>query len=155
MKTFLTALTALLASQLLSAQSLTPTTGISVGRVVTKPNARLTSSLGELKVKGSKDVPPLKTATKEEPAVMTVYPNPASGVVSFNFDVLAQGKVTVSLANTYGQKLADVYAADNKNGSITQTVDITNYAAGMYFLTLQYNDAAGKLHAVNRKFQIL
>lgn len=155
MKSLLTALTALLASQLLSAQSLTQTAGTSVGHVVSKPNARLSTTVGELNVKGNKNVPAIKLATIEEPAVLSVYPNPASGMVNFNFDVLAQTKVTVSLTNSFGQKLADVYNGDNRNGSVTQQIDIANYPAGIYFLALQYNDASGKLHSVNRKFQIL
>lgn len=149
-----TFLAALLGSQLLSAQSLSPTSGTIITRPVTKQNARLSNSGGELTVKEGLKPAAYKTTPAEE-GTMDVYPNPASGKVSFNFALASQSKVQISLSNSFGQKLADVYNADYKNGQVLETIDISQYTAGMYFMNLQYTDASGARHFINKKFQIL
>jgi hypothetical protein len=153
MKNILSILTGLLIAQLVSAQSLVPTAFASTARVSVKANASLSGATGQLTLRNTSA--PAKTTIADESASMEVYPNPAVGSVSFNFQMAGQGKIAVSLTNSLGQKLSDVFAGNYDNGKMTESMDVSNYAPGMYFLSLQYTDASGKLHNISKKFQVI
>lgn len=154
MTKFFTFFAALLFTQLLSAQSLAPAGYTTPTHLVTKPNIRMSNSAGELSLKTS---PPAtgKSVSAEEYGVLEVFPNPASGQVNYRYEAPAQGKVTITLTNSFGQKLSDVYSGNYNNGKIGESINLTDYAAGMYFINIKFTDAEGKLHTTNRKFQII
>lgn len=149
---------AIVLSQIISAQSLTPTAIVSAASLSVKSSPRLTASVGEITLRsmGQPALAKNKPVAKgEESAIMEVYPNPAVGFVSFNFKMAGKGQVSLSLTNSMGQKLTDLFTGNYDNGKISEQMDISKYAAGIYFLTLQYTDTEGKQHQLSKKFQVM
>jgi hypothetical protein len=85
-----------------------------------------------------------------------VYPNPAVDNLYFGFQFPETGKVQITLYNAIGQKIADVFYADYENGKKIQQLNLTNYAAGAYLLTINFISAKnGTTHTTTKKFQII
>lgn len=65
---------------------------------------------------------------------MTLYPNPASGSVTFSFESKKASKATVTVYNMVGQA---VYSLDKNltTGNNQMKVDVSNYTAGIYFVS--------------------
>src|ERR1043165_8466435 len=146
-------LTAVLFTGFLSAQSLYPVTFAPAGKIPVKAGYSMTQSVGELKLKAVDA--PAKSEIVYETASMEIYPNPANSSVSFNFHMEGQSKIKVSLINGFGQKLADVFSGSYDNGKLTETMDLSGYTPGMYFISVRYTDANGKLRLISKKFQVI
>ena len=70
---------------------------------------------------------------------LTVYPNPASSEVNISFHSEVEGKYLLRLVDITGQILLseskDVSAGENK-----YTINLQNFAPGIYLLLLQSGD---------------
>lgn len=156
MTKLLTLVAAILFAQATIAQSLSPVAMTSAAAVTVKASKRMTASTGELTLRNSAqpNVNNSAIATTGN-TQMDVYPNPAAGIVSFNFQTTGQGSVSVSLTNMMGEKISDLFAGNYDNGKIAEQMDISQVAPGMYFINLQYTDASGKAHNMSKKLQVL
>ena len=76
---------------------------------------------------------------------VNVYPNPAS--TALNIDIEMSGNYTVSLSNISGQM---IFLQSNIVDNLQ--IDISNFTAGLYFITIRDND--GLLKAEERKIVI-
>jgi hypothetical protein len=78
---------------------------------------------------------------------LKVYPNPASGPVTFEFQIDETAKATLDILSMTGQRIARIFDTDAQAG-ITHTVIYNQpLPAGVYIYTLKWNDQtiAGKL----------
>lgn len=65
-------------------------------------------------------------------ANFTAYPNPAKDQLNVNFNIEGSQNVTVKLVSVNGQvALAETF---NANGNVNRTIDVSNYAQGIYFV---------------------
>lgn len=66
----------------------------------------------------------------------TVYPNPASNWITLKSDSVPTLPTQLSIYDTLGRKVKELkYAYQN-----TQTIDVSNLAAGVYFLRVQNDE---------------
>jgi hypothetical protein len=78
------------------------------------------------------------------------YPNPSVGLTSINYELAANSKnVQIQIIDAKGKLIAKFDEGQKVAGKYSVTVDVTNYAAGNYFYTIQ---ADGK--RMGRKMQI-
>ena len=85
-----------------------------------------------------------------------VYPNPAIDNMYYGFELPESGKVTISLFDELGQKVSDLYNSNYSSGKVTQSTNVTLFAAGVYFLTMNFtSDKDGKTHTLTQKFQVI
>jgi hypothetical protein len=82
---------------------------------------------------------------------LTVYPNPVSNKATVLFTPKTDGKATIDLYNSMGQKVSRLLDRNVQN-NIGQTVilDAQEYAEGLYILVVQ-NDS----FRINKKIQII
>lgn len=154
MTKLITIFAAMLFTQLVSAQSFSPVSITSAASVSVKASKRLSASTGELTLRATSQ-PGLKSTAIAETPAMDVYPNPAAGLVSFSFQMAGAGKMSVTLTNAIGEKISELFAGNYDNGKVSEQMDISQYAAGMYFINLQYTDTDGKAHSISKKLQVL
>jgi hypothetical protein len=84
------------------------------------------------------------TSAKNE---LKVYPNPASGPVTFEFQVNEDAKATLDILSMTGQRIARIFNAEAQAG-ITHTVIYSEQlSAGVYLYILRWKDQTitGKL----------
>jgi len=156
MTKLITLVAAILFAQVTIAQSLSPVAMTSAAAVTVKANKRMTASTGELTLRaGAQSTTANTVSSNTSNTQMDVYPNPAAGIVSFNFQTTGQGSVSVSLTNMMGEKISDLFAGNYNNGKVAEQMDISQVAPGMYFINLQYTDASGKAHNLSKKLQVL
>lgn len=156
----------------IKAQSLSPTVIASTGGFSSNSNGSLSYTVGEMTMvqtfsagnniltqgfQQPNDITiGLIDITKDEFGSFIVYPNPAVDNMWFGFQFPEQGKVTVSLFNTLGQKIADVYTADYSNGKTVEQMNVSTLAAGSYFLTANFVAASdGKTHITTKQFNVI
>ncbi len=63
---------------------------------------------------------------------ISVYPNPTSGEVTFNFNTLLKEKVTIEIFDVVGNKVAEMNSLKTTNGT-NMVVDLGKQSSGMYF----------------------
>lgn len=85
--------------------------------------------------------PRLLTA-KSSPFIINVFPNPASEYFSIQILGMGQTPGTWSLYNYMGSLLDTGPLVANLNGEVLETITVTMYASGTYFLTI---DARGSI----------
>lgn len=101
------------------------------------------------------------TAALSEPAgsnksFFTLYPNPAVDNIWYNFQFAGRGEVNVSVYNAIGQNIANVYDGDYTSGTVSQTIHVADFAAGIYFLNVAFTSATdGNSSMVSKKFIVL
>jgi len=65
---------------------------------------------------------------------VTVYPNPANGVLNVSLDLQEQGNYALTLTNVLGQT---VYTDNIQlNGKTNKTIDVSNFGKGVYILSI-------------------
>jgi hypothetical protein len=153
-------------------QKLTPTVIASTGAYTSNTNGSLSYTLGEMTmVKTFSADNNILTQGFQQPSDLAlglleilpdefgsfaVYPNPAVDAASFAFRFPEQGKISVVLYNSLGQKLSNVFSTGYTSGSTVQTLNTTLLASGMYFLTLNFTgQGAGKEVTLSRKLQVI
>ena len=94
--------------------------------------------------------------TQDEFGSFTVYPNPAVDNFYYGFQLPEQGKVDILLFDELGQKVSDIYHSNYQSGKIVAQVNSANFAAGMYFLTMNFTSSVdGKSHITTKKVQVV
>ncbi|MDB5284760.1 MAG: hypothetical protein JWO06_3835 [Bacteroidota bacterium] len=165
---------ALLATFVSQGQMLTPTVISSTGGFSSNANGSLSYTVGEMTMVQTFSAngniltqgfqQPTDTnflglldLTQDEFGSFVVYPNPAVDYTSFGFQFPEQGKVSVVLYNELGQKLADVYHTTyDVNAKTVQKLDVSQYASGLYFLSLNFiSSKDGKERTMSKKFQVI
>ena len=173
MKKIFTLISISLSGFFLHAQMLTPTVISTTGAFASNANGSLSYTVGEMTMVETfsaggniltqgfqqptpKAVTGLLDMTQDAFGSMVVYPNPAVDNVWFGIVLPENGKVTVTLYNDIGQKVTDVYNANYSGGKVIEKVNISAYAAGVYFLTMTFtSDKDGKTHTTTKKFQVI
>lgn len=164
----------LIACLICNAQMLAPTVIASSGGFSSNANGSLSYTVGEMTmVKTFSGNGNILTQGFQQPAEQrnetgianlaqdnfgsfTVYPNPAVDNLSFGFQLPEAGKVQITLYNTIGQKMSDVYHSSYENGKIVKQLDASIYSPGVYLLTMNFvSDKDGKTRSVSQKFQLI
>ena len=66
---------------------------------------------------------------------ISVYPNPTNNIVNINYNLEDSSTVILRLTNIQGQIISET-KVDKSNGLQTDSIDLSNESAGMYFLTI-------------------
>jgi hypothetical protein len=66
--------------------------------------------------------------------VSAVYPNPASGIVNFQYKIGAPRSVAIAVFNIIGQKVRDIESGSRAAGIYNVTFDTRGLPSGVYFL---------------------
>jgi hypothetical protein len=69
-----------------------------------------------------------------------VYPNPARNVATFSFTLNKSANVSVYLANTLGQKVADIFTGEKSEGDVQIEINTSHLHEGMYLIRYSVND---------------
>lgn len=68
------------------------------------------------------------------------YPNPFNPSTVVSFDLPVASRVTITVFNVLGQKVATIVDEEMEAGSHEKNWDATNYSSGMYFYRIQANN---------------
>lgn len=98
----------------------------------------------------------LLDVTKDEFGSFVMYPNPAVDNMSYGFSFPESGTVKVTVVNNIGQAMTDVYNGTYTSGKTVEVLNVTNFAAGVYFMNLTFTgDKDGKVYTISKKFQVI
>ncbi len=78
-------------------------------------------------------------SSPEEFALMDNYPNPFNPSTNISFTIPAQGKVTVTIYNALGQKVATLADRSFNQGMHTLTWNAQNASSGLYIYSIDFN----------------
>lgn len=154
------------------AQSLSPTVIASTGGFSQNANGSLSYTVGEMTMvqtfsangniltqgfqQPNDVVSGLIDLSQTDFGAVIVYPNPAVDNLWYGFQYPESGRLEVTLFNTVGQKVADLYSGNYSQGKQVEELNVSTYAAGMYMLTVNFVSATdGRLHTTTRKFQVI
>lgn len=70
---------------------------------------------------------------------LSVYPNPSSDNVQVSFEMKTNANVRISITDVNGKELNSIVLTD-VNGTQNVSIDVTNYASGIYLVNLFAND---------------
>jgi hypothetical protein len=90
-------------------------------------------TISEAMDQGTIEVPSAKNELK-------VYPNPASGPVTFEFQINEDAKVTLDLLSMTGQLIARIFDTDAQAGITHAVIYSEQLSAGVYLYTLRWKD---------------
>ena len=69
-----------------------------------------------------------------------IYPNPVTSQAILNFDLVRDSEVAVQIMNISGQVVSNVKLGELFTGVHTHTLDLSDLAAGMYYVKTTMND---------------
>ena len=69
--------------------------------------------------------------------LLSVYPNPTTGVIILNTNLPENQEVNIAVYNTMGQEVAAVQNGKVSNGQYT--IDLANHANGIYYVKMNLN----------------
>ena len=72
-------------------------------------------------------------------AAIKAYPNPASGQVTLEYDLLSTSEVQVKVYDIFGKQLSNYHLGLQTTGKQQQIITIDPYAKGVYLLQLESN----------------
>lgn len=81
---------------------------------------------------------------------VSVYPNPASGNINVEFDLLASGALSITVADITGRQVAVIAEGYANAGVVKHTFNTSALANGIYTMSVSVGGAT-----VNRKFNVL
>lgn len=153
------------------AQMLTPTVISTTGAYSSNANGSLSYTVGEMSMvetfsaggviltqgfqQPTDKAVGLLDITKDPYGSFVLYPNPAVDQMFFGFEFPEKGKVAVSMYDAIGQKVADLYESNYDGGKTVQEMNVSTYAAGLYFLTVTHTDENGKVNVTTKKFNVV
>lgn len=77
---------------------------------------------------------------QEAATTLSIYPNPSSDIISFQYNLITGGKVKASLYNLQGEEISVLFNAQQSPGNQTKTVLYPNdVPAGIYLIKLSIN----------------
>jgi len=82
--------------------------------------------------------------------LLSVYPNPTTGMLHYNMNLKEQGELLVSIYDLSGRMLREDHLGMMQNGEQEVEVDYTDVAAGTYLYTIQIGG-----NKVNGRFVII
>ena len=65
----------------------------------------------------------------------SVYPNPTNGLVNISYNLKNTSNIMLRVTNIQGQTIQEV-KMDKSNGSHTDTIDLSSFSNGMYFISI-------------------
>jgi len=156
------------------AQTMSPSVISCAGAFIDKGNLSFSSTVGEMSMvqtftDGRKVIltqgfqqptdkrfikPTSSNDLETEFGSVTLYPVPAVDNITYGFTFPENGKVSVSLYNGLGQKMNDVFSSNYEGGKVVNSINISDYAAGIYYLSINFVDSNGKAHVMSKKFQV-
>ena len=81
-----------------------------------------------------------KVSVSESNFSVELFPNPTSDASVVNIQTPAEGSIVLSIFNTMGVKVDELYRGDIASGSYQFNIDLEHYAAGSYFVRLESAD---------------
>lgn len=78
------------------------------------------------------DTPPLNVNEQDLETGLTIYPNPASSILTLDYSNVDNGEVTIEIYNHLGVKVAEL----NQNEQWNNTVDVSHFDNGFYYIVL-------------------
>jgi len=69
---------------------------------------------------------------------IAIYPNPTQDIASIDFNNYLEGEVTIELMNLHGNNIYTVYNQTMAGGNYKFNVDVSKYAAGIYYFRVIY-----------------
>ena len=85
----------------------------------------------------------------------TPYPNPFNPVTTFKYGLPEDGKVSISVYNLTGEKVANLLNESQSSGFYSMDWNATAMAAGVYFIQLEVVENSGKIHQQTQKVILL
>ena len=81
---------------------------------------------------------------------VNVYPNPTTSDFNIQLNTLEAGDYKVTLSNTLGQQILQVYNGTMDSGAQTLKVDVKDLPTGIYFLNIEHEGAIKTLKLVKK-----
>jgi hypothetical protein len=78
------------------------------------------------------DTPPLNVSKQDLEAGLTIYPNPASSILTLDYTSVDKAELTIEIYNHLGVKVAEL----NQNEQWNKKIDVAHYANGFYYIVL-------------------
>ncbi|MDB5284895.1 MAG: hypothetical protein JWO06_3970 [Bacteroidota bacterium] len=94
--------------------------------------------------------------THDEFGTLVAYPNPAVDYLWYGIQFPTTGKVSIQLTNALGQTVRSIDEKEYKTGKVVEPISVSEFAAGLYFLTATFvgsNDH--QTHVSTKKFEII
>jgi hypothetical protein len=107
------------------------------------------------KNKYKNDAPKQKVVIKDSVSLkghLKVAPNPFSNWVMIDFSVAEEGFVNVSLLNSLGQIVKEIWVGEKQIGDYQQPINTNDLSEGMYFIRMvtKNGQETKKLMKINR-----
>ncbi|MBS7787869.1 T9SS type A sorting domain-containing protein [Flavobacterium sp. CYK-55] len=90
---------------------------------------------------------PLSTSDFDSSMSIKVYPNPSNDQVTLQYILSQQSQVHISITNSLGQLISS-RTEKNNSGEQNQTIDLTSFSQGIYFITLQTDNLRNTIKIV-------
>jgi Secretion system C-terminal sorting domain len=72
---------------------------------------------------------------------LSIYPNPtAVGQLNINFETRTSGKSVIELFDAIGNKVKSIDLGKNEAGKITETINVSDLATGLYLVNIIHNN---------------
>jgi hypothetical protein len=175
MKKLLTSVALILAFGWTEAQSLAPTVIASTGAYSVNGNYSLSYTVGEMTMvqtftssnganiltQGFQQpndslITGLLNITPDEYGSFVIYPNPAVDQFWFGFQLPESGRITLTLYDAIGQKIADIYNGNYESGNTINSSNVSTLAAGVYMVTMTFiSSKDGQTHLNTKKLQVI
>ena len=72
-------------------------------------------------------------------AAIKAYPNPTSGQVTLEYDLLSTSDVQVKVYDIFGKQLSNQHLGLQTTGKQQQVINVEGYTNGIYLLQLESN----------------
>jgi hypothetical protein len=87
---------------------------------------------------------------------LVIYPNPSADVLWFAFQSTFSGKLSITINNLLGQNIPLGFESAFDAGSVVNNLNVSNLAAGTYFLTATITeDGSTSAKYITKKFEVV